>query len=889
MVRFTALFLTVMTGFSGLVYEVTWQKYLATLLGSHSEATATVLALYLGGLSVGYALFGTVTRRLVASAQRARRPARLLLIYGIVEGAIGLYALLFPTLFGVAQQLSLLVPFGITGVTFGFDVLLSALLIGPPTILMGGTIPVLTLALAGDLQNSTRVHAWVYGFNTVGAFAGALSAAFWLVPALGLDGTLYLMAGANLVAGGSFLLLDRRAGDVVPDFDEGAQTAIPPRYMAFAAVALLGGFAMMALQAAFNRIAALAFGSSPFTFAMIVAVFVLCIAVGSLIVSLLPRIPHRLLEITQWVLFVLLLALYTELENVSYWGHVLRAMFQTHDAAFYPYHIFVFGSLLAVLAIPIGLSGALLPLIFDHLRRDVADLGAVAGRLYAINTFGSLLGALLGGYLLFIWLDLHHIYRIALAALALGAVILSALNAQRSVPFMACFTLAPAWLLLMALPAWDGDRMTMGLYRVRDANRASFRGPEHYFGGLEGQQKLVFHDDDPNSTVTVTQIVEGPGEGSHSIVVNGKSDGNLIGDYTTMAMAGLLPALFTETPERSFVIGWGTGVTGGELAELEGSRSVEVAEISRAVIDAAPIFDYGNHGASKHEKIQVRRGDAYRTLLKAEGNYDIIISEPSNPWVTGVEMLFSRDFFEAAKSRLAPGGVYAQWVQLYEIDTPTVQLVLRTFASVFPHTSIWFAQGADTLMLGFADPEAALDLEALEERFRRPDFAAGFKRCGINDFAALLAHELLPLHTLNVTPSPGEIHTLRHPILTHRAARAFFRGSSVSVPRAVDAASRATGAENSLLRRYMRESPRASPCRSACSSWPCVRPVFWGECPSARPSPRAGSTPIPAPNGGPPSWVTSGNATWGRATAASCRLWRPCTGMGAAAPAPASR
>src|SRR5262245_53646401 len=211
MVRFTALFLTVLTGAVALVYEVAWQKYFATLLGSHSEATAAILAIFLGGLSAGYALFGRVTRRLVAYSRASGAPARLLLVYGGVEAGIGVYALLFPTLFGVAQRASLLVPPAHAGAGFAFDVALTALLIGPPTVLMGGTIPVLTLALAGDLERATRVHAWVYGFNTAGAFAGALLAAFWIVPRLGLDGTLYALAFVNLFAGGVFAALDRRA------------------------------------------------------------------------------------------------------------------------------------------------------------------------------------------------------------------------------------------------------------------------------------------------------------------------------------------------------------------------------------------------------------------------------------------------------------------------------------------------------------------------------------------------------------------------------------------------------------------------------------------------------------------------------------------------------
>ncbi len=186
MTRWVALLLTGVTGFSGLVYEVAWQKVLATLLGSHSEATAAVLGLFLGGLALGYAGFGRLSRRRVAGAG----PPRLLALYGGVEAGIGLWALLFPGLFRAVQALSLALPATSSGLGFVLDIVLSALLIGPPSVLMGATIPLLTQALARSLADATRLHASVYACNTVGAFAGALAAGFWLVPALGLQGVL---------------------------------------------------------------------------------------------------------------------------------------------------------------------------------------------------------------------------------------------------------------------------------------------------------------------------------------------------------------------------------------------------------------------------------------------------------------------------------------------------------------------------------------------------------------------------------------------------------------------------------------------------------------------------------------------------------------------------
>jgi predicted membrane-bound spermidine synthase len=802
MVRFTALLFTVLTGAAALVYEVAWQKYFATLLGSHSEATAAVLAIFLGGLAAGYELFGRLTRRLVAEARGRGRPARLLLAYGLVEAGIGVYALCFPTLFGVAQRASLLVPPGHAGLAFAFDVGLTALLIGPPTVLMGGTIPVLTLALAGDLERATRVHAWVYGFNTVGAFLGALLGGFWLVPRLGLDGAVYATALVNLVAGGVFAALDRYARGVAPDLAAaGAPSGPVPRFAAYASVALLAGFAMMALQTTLNRIGALAFGSSLFTFAMVVAVFVFCIALGSLSVSALPRIPRGLLFDVQWVLIVLLVLLYFGVPDAPYFALVLRTLFQSVDAAFYPYYFFVFLALLALLVVPIGLSGALLPLLFHGLRREAGELGSVAGRLYAWNTVGSLLGALVGGYVLLFWLDLHHVYRIAIAALALGAGVSMVLCERASRLWAGLFVVTPALVALSLLPRWDEERLYAGLFRQRTPGPATYLGPDVFFA-QRNRGNLIFHDDDPTSSVTVTNPQRKEGRLNRGIIVNGKSDGSLIGDYPTMALSALIPALMAEQHERCFVIGWGTGVTTGELAALAGTREVEVADISQAVLDAAPLFDEGNLHASKSPKVVARRGDAYRTLLQSDEKYDIIVSEPSNPWVTGVEMLYSIEFLSAARDHLRPGGVYGQWFHLYEIDAESVALVLRNYASVFPQVSVWFTMGTDLLLLGFDRTDRAFDVAALEQRFRQPDFSAGFARVGITSFQALLAHEVLPLGTLHAARLEGPLHTLRHPILSYQAARAFFRGGVATLPSFVDPESAAVGTRNSLLRRH---------------------------------------------------------------------------------------
>jgi len=806
MVRPISLLLTVLTGFSGLVYEVAWQKYLATLLGSHSEATAAVLAIFLGGMALGYEVFGRAARRVSARAGAREIPA-LLRTYGVVEASIGLWALAFPWLFGAAQRVSFLVPPGHEALSFAFDVLLSAVLLGPPTVLMGGTIPLLTQALSRTVAEATRVHAWIYATNTAGAFAGALAGGFALVPWLGLDGVLRAMGAVNLVAGASFIALEalrrRRTGALAEAEAAGAaleDTAVAggahasPQLASYAAIAFLGGFAMMALQTVANRIGALSLGSSHFTFAMIAALFVLCIALGSFAVASLSRIPRALIVGSQWALVALTLALYFAVPRAPYAAHVVRSLFRDVPQAFGPYHVATFLALLALLAIPISLSGALLPLLFHHLRDRHGDLGRIAGRLYSANTVGSLAGALLGGYVLLFWLDLGDVYRVALAALALGAALVTA-NVLGVSPRRAGAASAAVLGCAAFLPSWDPTHLTAGAFRQRQPAVETYQGAHSFYAAESRGTKLLFHRDDPVSTITV---IEAPYQGkrTRSIINNGKSDGNTAIDYATMCYAALVPALLSDDVSNSFVIGWGTGISAGELARLEDSKLVRAAEISPGVIEAAPLFAPWNLGAHASEKVVLERRDAYRALLHTRERYGVILSEPSNPWVTGVEMLFSREFLEAARARLTPGGVYGQWIHGYESDAATLALVVQTYATVFERVSVWFTRSNEVLLLGFNDAREAQDVAALRERYGRRDFRTGVARCGARSWDELAAHELLPAGV--IAPEPGrKIHTLRHPILSDTAARAFYSGGEVDLPtlpgRLADPDSRARG------------------------------------------------------------------------------------------------
>jgi predicted membrane-bound spermidine synthase len=595
----------------------------------------------------------------------------------------------------------------------------------------------------------------------------------------------------KMVAGewtGTMNLTEPQAGTDVP----------PPADLAgLVAIALLTGFAMMAIQTVLNRIAGLSFGSSPYTFSLVVALFVACIALGSAGVARLRRIPERVLVWNLALLLAWFVGLHALLDRGPFVGLALRLLLGRGAPSFYAYQAGAFAALLLAVGPGAVLSGATLPLLFHQLKRQHGELGRVAGRLYAWNTVGSLLGALLGGHLLLLWLDLDGVLRAAL--LALAAALAIALARERGRLLHAALALGAALTVVLALPGWDPRALSSGFFRAHARLDAPRYTPDAVLDWFYQDRSVLFYDDDPVASVAVHEF-SFEGKRQRAILSNGKPDGSTVGDYGTQALLGLLPALWLERVERVFVVGYGTGVTAGELAALDTTREIVVAEISSAVLAADPFFATVNLRAAASPKLRLLRSDAYRALLRTPERFDAIVSEPSNPWMAGIEMLFSQEFLAAAKSRLAPGGVYVQWFHTYESDDATLALVLRTFTSVFPDTTVWYTLGGDLLLMGFTEAQPAPSPAALAARMARPDLAAGFARAGIANVTELAAHELLPAGVLAATPMGGPLHTLLHPRLTYRAARAFFAGGRSQLPPILSPAARALGVERSLVR-----------------------------------------------------------------------------------------
>jgi hypothetical protein len=595
MSRAVALLLTALTGFSGLVYEVGWQKYLATLLGSHSEATATVLALFLGGLSVGYQLFGRLTRRIVARAEQSGRPPRLLLFYGAVEGGIGAYVLLFPTLFEAIRSLSYAFPHGVGGAGFAVDVALSAILIGPPSILMGGTIP---RAHAGALAQPRRRDALPRVRVRVQTRSvrswGALAAGFYLVPQLGIVHVMYRDGRDQPLGRARVCALIGWRGREVVDLERIAAKRVRRRrvgFASYAAVALLGRPRVMALQTTVypaRRARRSAprrsrFGRRGRCSCVHRAGQLLAVSRPSQISP--PRAglepvgaraaPARALPVLPRALL----------------AQRLRAIFRDDDPR----------------SIRTRRSAS------SRARRDRAARAALgrepaaalpppapSGRasrrsrrpLYSWNTVGSLLGALLGGYVLLFWLDLHHDLPDRRRGAARGGG--DRLGARRSAPARSSRWSGARSCRRALLCRLGPERSHAGPVPRAPAVRGEVRGADgaaarrSLLGALASSSSTTTI---PTTTVSVRATRIPTAAASLSIATGGKIDGDTKGDGQTMRLIAVLPAMMADKLERSFVIGYGTGLTVGELASYPSMREVIVAEISRGVIARAPLFD----------------------------------------------------------------------------------------------------------------------------------------------------------------------------------------------------------------------------------------------------------------------------------------------------------
>jgi spermidine synthase len=786
------------TGASAMMYQVAWQRYLARLLGGDAAATAVVLAAFLGGLSLGYLVFGRL-------ASRTKRPFRA---YGLAEAFIGLWGLGFPWLFTAVESasagLALTPPLGLA--LQGFC--LAAALVGPPAACMGATVPLLTQALSRDLESSGKVHARLYGVNTAGAFLGTAAAGYLAVPELGLPGTLRLAACLNLPAACFFCMVREPArvaagapSRPLPARDEPGWSA---QAAALMALAFVNGFQSMGLENVLTRFVALAAGGSAYAFTMVVGVFVLAIAAGAFLAGMFARLGTRAVWINQALVAALLFALYPTLDTWPYWAHRLRLPFSPSPEGFWGYQAAGFASLAALAGPPALLIGAAVPLVFNSLRGDLACVGMLSGRILFANTLGNLSGSLAAGLMLHPLLDNGRIFLLC-AWLGLCGTWLAANGFSRRVRLAAGAAVLCAAALIPLEPWHDPGRFVMGTFKFRGPLPFSHEQPDAFYRELYADARTLYAQDGPECSAAVVRSPRLPWSDKPplSIFINGKSDSSTVADMATLKLLAHIPALLAPSRDRILVVGLGSGVTSGELALYRDAGTIDTAEISSSVIEALPLFSDFTGRVHENPRHRVLQGDAFRILARSGERFGLIVSEPSNPWVLGVDMLFSREFYELAKGHLAPGGLFAQWMHIHDASAAELGCVLETLRSVFGHVRVFMSQANDLVLLAGEDDIPARALaDAAGAWKENPDVAASLGQAGLGSMEAVLAREI------GVPALTGPVETLDRPVLHYMAGKSFFMGARVS---GGDLLSGGDPAERGLLERHASARPEGPP------------------------------------------------------------------------------
>lgn len=770
------------SGLAGLLYQVVWTRYLALFLGHTSYAVVAVLVAFMGGLAGGNAMLG-------ARVDSLRRP---LFFYACLEAGIGLYAVLFPVYFEGVHQAFLAVvrswhPEGASRLVLQF--LFAGLTILAPTFLMGATLPVLTRFVTRSLSELRGKVAALYSINSAGAVAGIILADWWWIPSLGLESVVQIGATLSLsialvayvisVKSGEGFVVERPAS--VP---ETAGETFSEREWKVALFAVgMSGFVAMLYEVAWTRLLALALGSSTHAYSLMLATFIGGIAVGSWLVFAWRR------SFDTWVAFgrAELALAGTLLVSLGFYDLLPYAFARMADwIARRPgaYPIYELAQVLicfGVLFVPAVCLGMTLPLASRMTTVDLRSTGRSVGRVFAVNTLGTVLGAAVTGLVLLPSLGLPVTLALGIGLNGLiGWVVLAS---RRGPVLKPALQAALMTALLMGLVGWTlGERWarTFALGLWRDARPPA--SVEEFRRRAEVGE-LAYHRDGAGSTVAVIAITNLAGQRNLSLKVNGKADASSGEDMSTQMLLGHLPMLLHPGAGSVLVVGAGSGVTVGTVLQHPGVRSVDVAEISPEVVEVArEHFAPFNHDALRDPRCRTRIEDAKTFLQTTSESFDVIVTEPSNPWMAGVAAVFSREYYEDCLARLKPGGLCAQWVQTYETDDETFATVVATFGSVFPHLSLWQTSTSDLVLIGSAQPFQP-DLPGLIRRMTAPTVAADLRQIEITRPVNVLALQMVAFgDAFFLAPDATPIHSDLHPVLEYRAQRAFFARGTAGVP-----------------------------------------------------------------------------------------------------------
>lgn len=714
------------SGFCALVYQAVWLRELRLVFGLSTTATGMVLAVFMAGLGCGAVVLGKF-------ADRARNP---LALYGFLEiGITAGAALSLPLIFLVRQlyismggALSMGMPMAnITRIFFTASILLV------PTILMGGTLPAIVRFVETNRDKGRRDVAVLYGINTIGGVFGVILTTFLFIETLGNQATLGLACLLNSATACLALMLAKKDG-LLPILDAGFPSgktdattrprkdryydhAVMPRQLIYCA-AFIAGFAFLLMELVWYRMLSPLLGGSTFTFGLILAVALTGIGAGSGFYG--SGFKDERGTVSAFALVCIIEALFL-CAPFTFGDHlaVLTAMHKPAPAEGFYAQVYVWFIVALIVVFPAAfISGIQFPMLISFMGQGKKDVGRHTGAIYGWNTLGAITGSLVGGFGLISLLSAPGCWQLVIITLIVlsSAAMLPALIAKpRNYPHLGAFV-----VILAAVIALRSDGPS-AVWRHSGIGTAHYP----YLDEMDRNQILNWKNYMRNRIIWEKDGIEGSvaiqASDGLCFMVNGKNDGNAIDDAGTQVMASLIGAILHPKPENGLVIGLGTGTSAGWLAQVPTMKKVDVVEIEPAILEVAKLSAPVNFDVLNHPKVNVLFGDGREFVQTSKQQYDIIVSEPSNPYRAGVASLYTREFYRSVKKRMTDEGYFSQWVQGYSVDSGTVRTIIATLSSEFDNVEIWFTSYADLLFV-CSDNHKPISLPMLQNKIAGEPF-----------------------------------------------------------------------------------------------------------------------------------------------------------------------
>lgn len=729
------LVLFVVSGVCALVYEVVWFQLLQSVIGSTAVSLGLLLAAYMGGMCIG----SLALPRFVPARHHPLR------VYAALEAGIGVIGALALIVVPLVGRLYTAAAGPVFGSVFMRGVVCAICLL-PPTILMGATLP----AVARWITATPRGVSWMgllYGANTVGAVIGGVLAGFYLLRLYDIGTATAVAALLNLAIAAIALQASRRAAPLLLSADAASRAGSPPaRAWAVYIVIALSGAAALAAEVIWTRLLSLLLGATVYTFAMILAVFLSGLGVGSAVgawVARRSRRPQQALALCQLLQIV----------GVG-WAALMIAVVLPNwplnadqvESAWLTMHLDLTRVLWAVFPASL-LWGASFPLAIAAVAERGLDSGRLVGRIYAANTIGAIAGSLAFSLILIPALGTRVSHQLLVALSALAAVIAFLSRPRGASVGTGASTRATPESVRARRVSRSGAAAALGLAVLVGSQLPGVPGRLVAFGRRvaesHGDVDLLYVGEGVNSSIAISRVAP---SGATQFHVAGRVEASTRPrDMRLQRMLGHLPAIIHGDPHSVLVVGFGAGITAGSLIVHPGIERMIVCEIEPLIPRiTSQYFRAENHDVLRDRRVSLAYEDARSFLVSSSERFDVIASDPVHPRVRGAASLFTREYFETLRDHLNPGGVVSQWVPLDDSNAEAVKSEIATFFDVFPQGTVWAhheqGTGLDLVLIGTREP-ARIDVAALGALYARADqwrVVASLREVGFASPSALL-------------------------------------------------------------------------------------------------------------------------------------------------------